>query len=128
MVNAIIMGELTVIMRLCIVFASVIVLIFITAVYINHLIYFHELWFVSLGLVRNMKIFCSEDLFWFQRYWRRDIFHENFRLHYQKFYGRHTELVHKLDTSCVTYVEGLFINCDICLASSWFKHILFLPI
>ena len=26
-------------------------------------------------LVQNMKIFCSEDLFWFQSYWNRDIPH-----------------------------------------------------
>ena len=27
-----------------------------------------------------MKIFCSEDIFWFQSYWNRDIPHGNFRL------------------------------------------------
>ena len=28
-----------------------------------------------------MKIFCSEDIFWFQSYWSKDILHGNFRLH-----------------------------------------------
>ena len=32
------------------------------------------------NLCRNIKIFCSEDLFWFQSYWNRDILHRNFRL------------------------------------------------
>ena len=42
---------------------------------------FHS-WYVMLGFVRNMKIFCSEDLhvFWFQIYWGKDILHGNFRL------------------------------------------------
>ena len=38
---------------------------------------FHS-WYVMLGFVRN--ILCSEDLFWFQSYWGRDILHGNFRL------------------------------------------------
>ena len=36
--------------------------------------------YVMLGFVRNMKIFCSVDLFWFKSYWSRDILHGNFRL------------------------------------------------
>ena len=38
--------------------------------------------YVLLGFVRNMKIFCSDYLFWFQSYWSRDIFHGNFRLRF----------------------------------------------
>ena len=36
--------------------------------------------YVMLGFVQNMNIFCSEDLFWFQSYWSRDILHGNFKL------------------------------------------------
>ena len=39
-----------------------------------------RIWYVMLGFFRNMKIFCSENLFWFQSYWSRDILHRNFRL------------------------------------------------
>ena len=37
-------------------------------------------WYVMLGFVRNMKLFCWEDLFWFQSYWVSDLIHGNFRL------------------------------------------------
>ena len=40
---------------------------------------FHT-WYVMLRFVRNMNIFCSEDLFWFQSYRGKDIIHGNCRL------------------------------------------------
>ena len=73
-----------------------------------------------LGFVPNMKIFCSEDLFWFQSYWNSDILHENFKTTFRKFYGRHTDLVYKFDTSVSHILKGLFTNCDI-----WLVHTLF---
>ena len=36
---------------------------------------------------------------------------------FQKFYGRHTDLVHKCDTSVSHMLNGLFTNCDIWLVS-----------
>ena len=66
--------------------------------------------YVMLRFVRNMKILCSEDPFWFQR---RDILHGNFILLFRKFYGRRTDLVHKFDTSLSHMLNGLFTNCDI---------------
>ena len=32
---------------------------------------------------------------------------------FRKFYGRHTDLVHKFDTSVSHILHGLFTNCDI---------------
>ena len=32
---------------------------------------------------------------------------------FRKFYGRHTDLVHKFDTSESYMLDGLFTNCDI---------------
>ena len=55
---------------------------------------FHR-WYVMLGFVRNMKIFCSEDLFWFQSYWSRDILHGNFRL----FFGNYMVVIQTLFTN-----------------------------
>ena len=56
---------------------------------------------VTLGLVQNMKIFCSEDLFWFQIYRSRDIPH-----------GLHLE-------NSMVVIQNLFTNltplCHICL-------------
>ena len=34
---------------------------------------------------------------------------------FRKFYGRHTDLVHKCDTSVSHMLNGLFTNCDICM-------------
>ena len=34
-------------------------------------------------------------------------------------YGRHTELVHKYDTSVSHMLNGFFTNCDILLVSSY---------
>ena len=31
-----------------------------------HMVFLFHSWYVMLGFVRNMKIFCSEGLFWFQ--------------------------------------------------------------
>ena len=36
---------------------------------------------------------------------------------FRKFYGRHTHLVHKFDTSVSHMLKGLFTNCDIWLVS-----------
>ena len=40
-----------------------------------HMVSLFHSWYVMLGFVRNMKNFCSEDLFWFQSDWSRDILH-----------------------------------------------------
>ena len=56
-----------------------------------------------LGFVRNMKIFCSEDLFWFQSYWCRDILHGNFRL----LFGNSMIVIQTLFTN-------LTLMCHIC--------------
>ena len=45
-----------------------------------HMVFLFHSWYIMLGFVRNITIFCSEDLFWFQSYWSRDILHGNFRL------------------------------------------------
>ena len=79
---------------------------------------FHS-WYVMLGLVRNMKIFCSEDLFWFQSYWSRDILHGNFRL----VFGNYIDVIQTLFTNLTPLVShmlnGLFTNCDIWRVSSY---------
>ena len=36
-----------------------------------------------------------------------------------KFCGRHTDLVHKFETTVSHMLNGLFTNCDICLVSSY---------
>ena len=38
---------------------------------------------------------------------------------FRKFYGRHTDLVHKFDTSVSHMLNGLLTNCDIWLVSSY---------
>ena len=76
--------------------------------------YIFHCWYVMLGLVWNMKIFCSEDLFWFQSYWSRNIFHINFRL----LFGISMVIIQTLFTNFVSHMlNGLFINCDYCTKS-----------
>ena len=43
------------------------------------------------------------------------------RTTFRKFYGRHTYLVHKCDTSVSHMFNDLFTDCDICLVSSCFE-------
>ena len=50
---------------------------------------------------RNMKIFCSEDLFRFESYWSRDILHRNFRLRLWLSNRHCSQIWHRF----VTYVE-----------------------
>ena len=78
---------------------------------------FHS-WYVMLRFVQNMKIFCSEDLFWFQGYWDRDIFHRNVRLllGYSMVVIR---LCLQIWTSVSHVLKGLNSNCDIWLVSSY---------
>ena len=59
------------------------------------------------GFVRNMKIFCSEDLLWFQSHWSRDILHGNFRL----LFGNPMVVMHTLFTN-------LTPQCHLC----WMWH------
>ena len=63
---------------------------------------FHS-WYVMLQFVRNMKIFCSEDIFWFQSYWSRNILHGNFRL----LFVNYMVVIHTLFTN-------LTQRCHIC--------------
>ena len=42
---------------------------------------------------------------------------------FRKFYGRHTDLVHKFDTSLSHMLNGMFTKCDIWLVSSYFAWI-----
>ena len=44
---------------------------------------------------------------------------QNIQTTFQKFYGRHTDLVHKFDTFMLYMLKGLFNNCDIRLVSSY---------
>ena len=81
---------------------------------------FHS-WYVMPRFVRNMKMFCSEDLFWFQSCWSRDILHGNLTT-FRKFHC-HTDIVHKFDTSVSHMLKGLFNSCDIWLVSSYFVYI-----
>ena len=69
------------------------------------MVFLFHCWYVVLGLVRNMKICCSEDLFWILSYWVRDILHENFRLLYRKVCVRYTDHVHKFDHNLFHYVK-----------------------
>ena len=58
------------------------------------------------GFVRNMKIFCSEDLFRFKSYWIRDIFHGNFKLLFSEIiWSSHRPCWH-IWHFYITYVEG----------------------
>ena len=43
---------------------------------------------------------------------------------FRKFYGRHTDLVHKFDTSVSHMLNGMFTKCDIRLVSSYFGQIM----
>ena len=53
-------------------------------------------------------------------YYSRDIIHIHLRqTTFREFYGRHTDLVHKCDTSVSHMLNGLFTNCDIRLVSSY---------
>ena len=65
-----------------------------------------------LGFLRNMKIFCSEDLF---KVIEAGYSSRKLQTTFLKFYGRHTDLVHKFDTSVSHYVECMVcsLNCDI---------------
>ena len=62
---------------------------------------FHS-WYVMLGFVKNMKIFCSEDPFWFQSYWSRDSLHGNYLSKIIWSSYRHCSQIWHF---CVTYVE-----------------------
>ena len=81
---------------------------------------------LKISLFEIMKIFCLEDLFWFQSYWVRDIniFMKTFVITLRKWYGRHamhTELVHKCDTSIShNMLKGLLPN----VTYNWFPIIL----
>ena len=82
-----------------------------------HMVFLFHSWYVMLGFVQNMKIFGSEDLFWFQSYWSRDILHGKLQTTFRKFYGRHTWS--KFDTSVPHMLKGLFTNCDVWLVSRY---------
>ena len=84
-----------------------------------HMVFLFNSWYVMFGFVRNMKIFCSEDLFWFQSYWSRDILHGNFRLLFGNSMFIIHDLVRKFDTSVSHMLNGLFTNYDIWLVSSY---------
>ena len=59
-----------------------------------------------LGFVRNMKIFCSEDLFWFQGLLKQGYSLRKRQTTFLQFNGRHTDLVHKFYNSVSHIVEG----------------------
>ena len=81
-----------------------------------HMVFLLHSWYV-IGFVRNMKICFSEDLLWFKRYWSRDILKQG--LFFMKFYGRHTDLVHRFDTYVCTHVEEV-VHCSPTVPSDWF--------
>ena len=58
---------------------------------------------LSSGLFKILKIFCSEDLFWFQSYWSRDSLHGNYFSEIIWSSYRHCSQIWRF---CVTYVEG----------------------
>ena len=73
---------------------------------------FHSL-YIMLGFVRNIKIFCLDDLFWFQGLLKQGYSSRKLQTTFRNFYGRHTDLVHKLDTCVSHMLKGLFTNSDI---------------
>ena len=56
---------------------------------------------------------CSEDLFWFLKLLKQGYSSQKLQTTFRKLYGRHTYLVHKMDTSVSHMLKGLLINCDI---------------
>ena len=69
-----------------------------------------------LWFVRNMKIFCLEDLFWFQSYWSRDILHGNFRL----FYGNYMVVIHTVFTNLTLLRRICWRVCSPTVTYDWF--------
>ena len=75
-----------------------------------HVVFLLHSWHVMLVFVRNMNIFCSDDIFWFQSYWSRDILHGkvilllgNYMVVIQTLFTTLSQLWHNY----VTYVERI---------------------
>ena len=69
-----------------------------------HMVFLFHSRYVMLRFVRNMKIFCSEGLFWFQSYWSRDIFTKTSYYFSESIWSSYrpcSQIWHL----CVTYVE-----------------------
>ena len=73
--------------------------------------------YVTLGLVQNMKIFCSEDLFWFQSYWNRDIPHG---LHF----GNSMVVIQTLFTNLTPLCHICLMICSLTVTYYWFPVVL----
>ena len=69
-----------------------------------------------LGFVRNMKILYSEDLFWFQSYWSRDILHGNLRL----LFGNSMVVIRALFTNLTSLCPICWKVCSPTVTYDWF--------
>ena len=76
---------------------------------------FHS-WYVMLGFVRNMNIFCSEDLFWFQRYWGGRFFTKTFL--------ENAMVVQNLFSNLTLLCHICWMVCSPTLTNDWFPVIL----
>ena len=63
----------------------------------------------------KMKIFCAEDLFWFQSYWSRDILHENLRL----LFGS-SMVIQTLFTNLTPLCHLCWMVCSLTVTYNWF--------
>ena len=88
--------------------------------FVISLVFLFYSWYVILGCVRNMMIFCSEDLFWFQIYWSRDILHRNFRL----LFGNSMVVIQTLFTNSTPLCNICWRVCSLTVTYDWFAVIL----
>ena len=74
--------------------------------------------FVSqlIGFVRNMKIFCSQELFWFQSHWSRDILHRNLVL----ILGNSMVVIQTLFTNLTLLCHICWRVCSPTVTCDWF--------
>ena len=73
--------------------------------------------YVTLGLVQNMKMFGSEDLFWFQSDWNKDIPHG---LHF----GSSMVAIQTLFTNLTPLCHICLMICSLTMTYDWFPVVL----
>ena len=67
-----------------------------------------------------MKIFCSEDIFWFQSYWNRDIPYGNFRL----LFGNSMVVIQILFINLTPLCHICWKICSLTVTYDWFPVVL----
>ena len=77
-----------------------------------HMVFLFHSWYVMLGF--RGSILVSKLL-------KKGYYSWKLQTTFWKFYGRHTDLLHKFDTFVSHILNGLFTNCDIGLVSSYLE-------